>query len=294
MTVEMDTPEQVTRFYGTVDHAIDVIEKRQIAFVHVSKLNDPFDPYCFFETDFGDAYQNVLAYVKKSHPRDLQWFRTLVTPQSWGQTVKSLKRHLQMVRETSFVLSTSAAHSGLHPKDNLYMWGHYANGHRGVAIEFDMQALTSAVLMHHEAKNGKPLKESNVWAKIEYTKMFSPITAEHVYEFMKQEMELSKRKVAVRQPTQLDKYYSRMTIIKSDVWQNENEWRLLWRNTEIEEKVYKCPIGEDAIVSTFLGLALSSEEERKLITAAKQNFPAASIRRAHKRHGELALEFHQL
>jgi hypothetical protein len=58
----MDTPQQVTRFYGTVDYAMDVIKNRQIAFVHASMLNDPFDPYCFFETDFGDSYQNLIAH----------------------------------------------------------------------------------------------------------------------------------------------------------------------------------------------------------------------------------------
>jgi hypothetical protein len=110
----MDTPEQVTRFYGTVDYAMDVIKNRQIAFVHVSMLNDPFDPYCFFETDFGDGFQNLIAHVRKNHPRDLPWFRAHVTPQSWGQTVKDLKAHLQMVRETSFVLSTSAASRACH------------------------------------------------------------------------------------------------------------------------------------------------------------------------------------
>jgi len=231
--------------------------------------------------------------VRKNHPCDLPWFREHVTFQSWGQTVKDLKAYLQMVRDTAFVLSTSAAHSGLHPKDNLYMWGHYANGHRGLAIEFDTQALASAVLKHHEAENGKPLEESNVWAKIEYTRTFSPNTAEHVYEFMKQEMELLKRKAAVRARTQLDRYYNRMTIIKSDVWQSENEWRLMWRNTETEGKVCKCPIGEDAIASIFLGLNLETESAEELIAAAKQNYPAASILRAHKRHGDLALEFHR-
>jgi hypothetical protein len=111
---------------------------------------------------------------------------------------------------------------------------------------------------------------------------------------MKQEMELLKRKVAVRAATQLGRYYNRMTIIKSDVWQSENEWRLLWRNTEIKGKVYKCPIGEDAIASIFLGLTLATERAEELIAAAKQSYPAASILRAHKRHGDLALEFHQL
>jgi Protein of unknown function (DUF2971) len=137
-------------------------------------LNDPFDPYCFFETDFGDGFQNLIAHVRKNHPRDLPWFRAHVTPQSWGQTVKDLKAHLQMVRETSFVLSTSAAHSGLHPKDNLYMWGHYANGHRGLAIEFDTQALASAVLKHHEAENGKPLEETTCGPRSNIQRRLAP------------------------------------------------------------------------------------------------------------------------
>ena len=67
------------------------------------------------------------------------------------------------------------------------MWGHYGNGHRGIAIEFDTRTLADAVLKHHEAENGKPSEESEVWTKIEYKKTFGPITLEYVYEFMKQE-----------------------------------------------------------------------------------------------------------
>jgi len=67
----MDIPQQVTRFYGTVDYAMDVVANRQIAFVHVSMLNDPFDPYCFFETDFGESYPNLIAFMKKpAYPVD--------------------------------------------------------------------------------------------------------------------------------------------------------------------------------------------------------------------------------
>jgi len=69
MIVDTAAPAAVTRFYGTVDYALDVIRTKQIAFVHVSLLNDPFDPYCFFETDFEGKYQNLLRYVKQHHPR---------------------------------------------------------------------------------------------------------------------------------------------------------------------------------------------------------------------------------
>jgi len=291
MTTVIEVPKRVARFYGTIDYAMDVVENSQIAFVHVSMLNDPFDPYCFFETDFGDSYQNLIAQVKKNHPSDMAWFRARVTPQSWGRTVKDLKAHLQMVRETAFVLSTSAARSDLRPMESLYMWGHYANGHRGLAIEFDTEALANAVLKHHETENGTPSEERNVWAKIEYAKRFNPITAEYVYEFVKRHAESSKRKTIIEEPTQLDRYYNRMTTIKSDVWQSENEWRLMWRNTENKAKIYKCPIGRDAITSILLGLNLTQERAEELIGAVRKNFPAASILRARKRHGDLALDF---
>jgi hypothetical protein len=294
MTVNMKTPPQVTRFYGTIDYAIDVTKNMQIAFVHASKLNDPFDPYCFFETDFGDSYSNLVEFVKEHHRSDLSWFREHVTSQSWGQTVCDLRRYLREVRDAAFVLSTSAGSFDQHPKDNLYMWGHYANGHHGLAIEFDTRALASAVKEDHEAKTGKPLEESDVWTKIEYARTFSPITAGHVYEFMKQHHEQLRRKTTVTSVTKLEVYYNRMNTIKSDVWKGENEWRLNWRNPDTKEKVHMCPIGNDAVVSIFLGLNLETGRSEELIAAARQNFPAASLYRARKRHGDLALEFNEV
>src|SRR5947209_1245980 len=48
MILPAATPATVTRVYGTIDYALDLIRSKQVAFVHVSLLNDPFDPYCFF------------------------------------------------------------------------------------------------------------------------------------------------------------------------------------------------------------------------------------------------------
>jgi hypothetical protein len=104
MTV-IPPPATVTRFYGNVDFALDVLKRRQIAFVHVSILNDPYDPYCFFETDFGASYPNLIRYVQENHPKDLGWFRARVTALSWRNTVRELKVYLQKLREFSFVLS---------------------------------------------------------------------------------------------------------------------------------------------------------------------------------------------
>jgi Protein of unknown function (DUF2971). len=272
---------------------MEVIKNKQIAFVRVSELNDPFDPYYFFETDFRADYQELIARLEKNHPRDMLGLRNNLTSQMLDEIVEIFDSYMRYLRKTTFVLSTSAAYCGLHPKDNLYMWGHYANGHRGIAIEFNTQALTDAVLKHHETENGAPFEESgesNVWAKIKYAKTVDPITAEHVYEYYKNAIHLT-REQFVKAPTQLNRYFRCIAKIKSVVWKSESEWRLMWCNDETEKNVYKCPIGKDVIVNVFMGLRLAQDKSEELIVAARQNFPTASILCAHKRHGALALEF---
>jgi len=39
-----ELPQHVIRFYGNTDYAIECIALKQITFVHIEKLNDPFDP----------------------------------------------------------------------------------------------------------------------------------------------------------------------------------------------------------------------------------------------------------
>jgi hypothetical protein len=287
-------PKRVSRFYGRLEFALDVLEERRVAFVHVSMLNDPFDPYCFFETDFGQNYINLLKHVKKVHPKDVSWFRAWVTPQTWGNTVSSIEALLYRVSTTSFVLSTSAPKADFQPRDNLYMWGHYGNGHRGLAIEFDTQALADAVVKHHEDQNGEPFGEVGPWAKIIYAPTFPPISAEHVYQFIKQEREFRARRIKVKAVTALETYYNRMTIIKSDVWQHENEWRLMWTNADGPRTIYKCPIGSDAVTGVFLGLGTQPSDRERIELAVRRAFPSAPLFQARKRHGDLALNFDRL
>lgn len=56
-------PAGVVRFYGSLDFALDTIGAKQITLILTSKLDDPFDPYFFFETDFGEVYRAVVDYV---------------------------------------------------------------------------------------------------------------------------------------------------------------------------------------------------------------------------------------
>ncbi len=286
-------PATVVRFYGTVEFAFDVIRNGQIAFISPSSMNDPFDPYCFFETDFGDSYMNLFKYVKHKRPAAVPWFRSRVTARSWGKTVSEMKSYLERLKASMFILSTSAPSPELHPKDNLYMWGHYGSGHRGIAIEFDTNRTSAAVLKHHESENIVPLEEQEVWAKIEYVNTFSPIAAADVFELLDQERKIDSRRQLVRADTKLDVYYRRMSVIKNTVWKSENEWRLMWHNDTGGLSVYKCPISQDCVTNIFIGFRFSGDVSA-FVAESKRAFPKAGIYRAKKRHGDLALDFEPL
>jgi hypothetical protein len=269
------TPATVTRFYGNTRFGLNVLEDQQVALVRVTLLNDPLDPYGFFETDFGN-YIDLLRYVRANHPHDLGWFRIHVTAQSWGKTERDLQRYMTRLREDTFVLCASAPTETMHPKDNLYLWGHYGNGHRGLAIEYDTAALAEVVLGHHRSEGNAPLVGEEPWVQMDYARSFRPITAEDVFQFLKECNEVDARRKRRPDETPLYTYYRQLSVIKSDVWRPENEWRLMWRSTTETGNIYKIPITGESIRAVYLGLAMSDEEKRQAVDAVA-HFPGAEV-----------------
>jgi hypothetical protein len=285
-------PIGVTRFYGNTCFGLDVLENQQVALVRATVLNDPFDPYGFFETDFGN-YINLFKYVQTHHAQDRSWFRAHVTAQSWGKTERELRAYMDGLRNDTFVLCASAPIETTHPKHNLYMWGHYGNGHRGFAIEFDSAALADVVLGHHCSEGGAPLVDEQPWVQMEYPRSFRPISAEDVYQFLKEWNEVDARRKKQPSETPLDRYYRQLSVIKSSVWQSENEWRLMWRSKTETGDVYKIPITPECIRAVYLGLAIPADNKQRVVDAVGRYSPRAEVWYATKRHGDLSLDFHR-
>jgi Protein of unknown function (DUF2971) len=182
-TTSAALPKRVVRFYSNLDFALDVVSTRQIAIVHVSKFNDPFDPYFYFETDFGEDYDKLVEYVQRQHPDHFDLFVKLRPRENWPQNLAAIKRYFEKLRDAAFVFSTVAVQQNAHPKDNLYMWSHYANGHRGVAIEFDPVKMGEVLLKEHNKDADVQLDFEELWVKVKYLRDVSPVTAEMYFDF---------------------------------------------------------------------------------------------------------------
>jgi hypothetical protein len=289
-------PKYVTRFYGNPDYGNEVIHDLEIAFTHKSVLNDPFDPYLFFETDFNENYSALMDHIKQQHPREFEALRNHISPNSWDAMVTDMRKYLTNHNDSAFLFCTSANDEDHHPETNLYLWGHYGAGHRGLAIEFNVEALTSAVLNHPDNKNTSSRKANELWDQIEYRDTIGPITAEFIYEYMWTLYQIDQR---VREESDLEltnlyRYYRKMTSTKSDAWAPEKEWRLMWKDNSEKRLFLKFPIDPRAIHKIFLGLSLPKLARSHIIQDAKTKCPRAVILQAKKRYGHIALEFERV
>lgn len=291
MTTKEPLPKQVVRFYGNADFALEAIANRQLTFVHVSKLNDPFDPYFFFETDFENKYNALLDYVNEKHPDDFTWFIQKALQEDWDKSVNDIHSYLESQKQKTYVFSTSAPQNGVHPKDNLSLWGHYGNGHRGVAIEFDTHNVAKEEIARHKAQTGSNIQVSDVWVRMQYSSKLTPLSCEHFFQFFRNEKFRSEGKILKPQKVDLKEYLEMSIRTKSEVWKTENEWRLLWRNDETREKIQRSPISENAITSVFIGQNISSGAEADILFETRHKFPNALIFKAKKKFGAFASDF---
>ena len=285
-------PQLVMRFYGNIDYAVQCIGFKEITFLHADKLNDPFDPHFFFTTDFSEDYEALIDCVQQNHLNDLQNFRDRLPQDNWKQFVDGIEKYFNSLRNNTFLFSTSAINKDKHPKDNLYMWSHYGNGHRGVAIEFDTALLARAVLAKSRTLAGEETHINEVWSEINYTAKLPKITCESIFEFVINRCE--KRDEVEREGTELEKIIQLMVRSKSSEWRIENEWRLMWRNDETKLKIQRLDLLDGTITALYLGCLVTDYLKDSLVFETKRNFPNGEVFMGKKARGDFALVFEQL
>jgi hypothetical protein len=176
-------PQHVIRFYGNPEYAVECLGFKQIAFLHVDKLNDPFDPNLAFETNFNDDYQALIDYVQHHHLNNFQNFQNLCPREKWEGFIRDMIRLSTNHRNSLFIFSTSGVTKDSHSKDNLHMWSHYGNGHRGIAIEFDTTLLKRTILKEQEIWGGAEIDANDLPSEVIYQDDLPLITCEHIFQY---------------------------------------------------------------------------------------------------------------
>jgi hypothetical protein len=283
-----EMPQHVIRFYGNTDYALECIALKQITFVHVEQLNDPFDPVLDLITDFNDNYAALLSHILINQSSQLASFKERLPEQNWKDSVASLSNLASAIRATMFVFSTCAVREGSHPRNNLYMWGLYGNGHRGVAIEFNTTVLAD-IFMKQGAPNSEPR-----WWKMDYKKEIPKISCEDIIEWVMNAQPKADNLEAYG--PKLSSKIRQILHSKGEVWKSEDEWRLVGENDETKLKIMRQDIPSCAVTALYLGCRAAEQEQLRnaFVYETQRHFPKANVFRANMRPGEFALDFEKI
>ena len=206
-----------------------------------------------------------------------------------------MERLFNNFRNSSFIFSTSEISETDHPKDNLYMWSHYGNGHRGVAIEFDANLLSKAVIKRHEMVGGEEINLNEIWFEIKYLNEIPKITCESIINFVLKDVPIPDENTWMK--TELADILRKRSSSKTMGWKIEKEWRLAWQNDETRLNIQRIDLLEDNITALYFGFRYSLKEDvmnDDLIFEIKRNFPRAEVFKAIKGKGKSMLDFERI
>ncbi|WP_444884987.1 DUF2971 domain-containing protein [Microbulbifer sp. PSTR4-B] len=153
--------------------------------------------------------------------------------------------------------------------DNLLMWSHYGDSHRGVCIGFDISLPNDSVF-----GAGYPVeyrKSYPVISMLEVEKMM------HAYSF--------NRKIL----PEFDDIITRRCYVKAIEWSYENEVRFCNTNPKIDPGLVDFPAGR--LKEVILGANVSDESRNRVIKYIEKNFPHAILKQAQLSPDMYKLDF---
>ena len=149
--------------------------------------------------------------------------------------------------------------------DNLLMWAHYADNHRGGVIKFlPVRAVDSPLL---------------VARKVTYSKQIPTV------DFVSLLGDTFASSLAIRDA---------ITLTKSLDWQYEKEWRIVsaLRNPASEYEIIS--FAEEEVGGLYLGCRMAEKDKSELIEIMAKKYPWAPIYQATPKKSEFSLAFEKI
>jgi hypothetical protein len=231
---------------------VDILERLKIRFTQPEELNDPFEcaPYVsegFAPDALAEASQPPVGHGLLEVPQ-LSGFFDKFENDAQRQTAAEMLNMLAEVTYESFrfnfvILSLSDK------SDNLLMWAHYTENHKGLVIGFDA---------------GHPFFLGNQWKNGALD-----LAAANKVVYIHQRPQF-------RFVNEINKTAAFLT--KSPEWEYEGEWRMVRTIEEADEIlytddgiIYLLAVPPDAVRCVILGAASSSETQERVVKSIRGN-----------------------
>lgn len=229
------------------NHTLRILTHNEIYFAKCTEFNDPFD--CHLHISVEGDFNTHKDRLRKLNPDlsetklDMQTQKDL-HPESIRKREQKVNNDIRRINENVGIFSMSAK------RDNLLMWSHYADYHRGICIEFKT---TGGKLFGCDILN------------IDYADKYPKFT---VYD----DMDLER----------VRKYIS----TKSLDWEYEEEWRIYYKETGCQ---YFRSENEE-LSGVILGARISRRNKELVLKCLSENSCKAKLYQARECKDKFGLD----
>jgi hypothetical protein len=262
-----ELPESLYR-YDTAESAAKILRDGTLMFSSRRRFNDPFD--CRVRPTFAGSREGLALYLAKrrepkaSPDRLRSMVREVIdriTPEACDEVFKRWETN---ILDNSGIICLSEI------RDDILMWSHYAEQHKGVCLEFRFEATASLFDLP------LPVDYRQHYPEFDFAEQFSKVST------------LAAERKAMRE-------FGRMVFLtKSCHWNYEKEWRVIRMALDEQPKFGSSTFPPQLLTGLILGCGMREDERRALIELASAHEPRLRIFEAIPRDREFALDIRQI
>ncbi len=268
-----DTPSILYKYrsFDPMGYHLQLIRDAKLWFTSARNFNDPFDSslqYQLSDTPRGIRHKWADTFLKRDNPDLDRMQRKSIVSQRLREIDKD-QEHYEWFRcdyvERNYQKFGICC---LTPtNDNLLMWSHYSDNHRGFCVGVNMVKLKELQYIFSEKRHILDL------VKVTYTEIMPEINffSSMISERWHQDI---------------------MTLLstKSEHWSYEQEFRLIYWD-HIDTAVN---IGHNAIAEVVLGCRVNQEDKKNVLTLLEERHCRAEVFQTVKNKTMFALEFERI
>lgn len=245
------------------------ILKNILYFPSVSQLNDPFDcaaPIRYDLCSKQEVIKMCMDQVSALKPSDKRSTRKKEAIEQAKKLRQELKQTPEIVytRMNDYLEKILGVFSITEVLNNLLLWAHYTDAHKGFCVEFDAQLLQNMLIAGVLHLNKKALI-----IKINYQKEFPLIHPTNCSTNERTRQQLG---------------------TKSEDWSYEKEWRIIL----LDGSKRKEPVPPVIIKRIYFGMLASEENIKTSVEILKKFNPEIEMFKAVKKKLEFGLDFEPL
>jgi hypothetical protein len=240
-------------------------EKRVLDFPSPNRFNDPFDcdiPWAYDKMSKAERVGYLWALGREAEPTEdeamtaasVQLMEIQMACEDREEYQLCMEEFTKRIKEKYGVLSFAGV------VDNMLLWSHYADNHRGFCLEFD-RLLLKEMFDELLKSDGHSIRGFPVQCVDNYPEL---------------------------RPDR-DKWHDRFTH-KSTCWSYEREYRFIYIDGANSSQCFP----QDALTAIYLGCQMEDDAMQEITRIAQQVYPDAVLYRAKKIFRRFELEFEPL